>query len=527
MHTSQKCVKRAETLPVDEYGLAVNMSSPLFVLSNTENLSVSFCGSGFLATYQLGVAQSLLDNAPWILRGAPRVYGASAGSLVAAAVVCGSNLGRVRDNLLEFARYSRQLPLGLLSPTADVYRWLEVTLERSLPDNAHSLASGRLHISMTRIPDGKNVLVSEFQSNEDLIRALLCSCFVPLYSGMIPPQYKGEHYMDGGFTNIQPFEDTSPTLTISPFAGEMDICPSDTSTTFCDVIIQQLSFHCSMPNLIRLLDAMFPRDWRILKKAFYSGYQDTIYFLERSKALQLYPDRRMESDVSDDSGTSDSLSSDHWMLTQTDAEDRDQQEELRKSVKEVSSSQGPSRYIQEVSKVQVQEVLLCNIVGQLEIMSDPKVSLSQRTLSFLLFLFTLPIWSATTFASRYQKWITHAVTVTYWVLQGCKLFVIFIFNIFLSTMWQSLRDMMMSLISFVPSQVHAEYQKARQLIERRDASNSFNVPVSTSFQDSSSISQTLPNLYTLLRSLEIDSKWKKHKIEVQHTILQHMIAKRS
>ncbi|XP_056589585.1 patatin-like phospholipase domain-containing protein 2 isoform X2 [Triplophysa dalaica] len=499
MHTSQKCVKRAETLPVDEYGLAVNMSSPLFVLSNTENLSVSFCGSGFLATYQLGVAQSLLDNAPWILRGAPRVYGASAGSLVAAAVVCGSNLGRVRDNLLEFARYSRQLPLGLLSPTADVYRWLEVTLERSLPDNAHSLASGRLHISMTRIPDGKNVLVSEFQSNEDLIRALLCSCFVPLYSGMIPPQYK----------------------------GEMDICPSDTSTTFCDVIIQQLSFHCSMPNLIRLLDAMFPRDWRILKKAFYSGYQDTIYFLERSKALQLYPDRRMESDVSDDSGTSDSLSSDHWMLTQTDAEDRDQQEELRKSVKEVSSSQGPSRYIQEVSKVQVQEVLLCNIVGQLEIMSDPKVSLSQRTLSFLLFLFTLPIWSATTFASRYQKWITHAVTVTYWVLQGCKLFVIFIFNIFLSTMWQSLRDMMMSLISFVPSQVHAEYQKARQLIERRDASNSFNVPVSTSFQDSSSISQTLPNLYTLLRSLEIDSKWKKHKIEVQHTILQHMIAKRS
>lgn len=93
MHTSQKCVKRAETLPVDEYGVAVNMSSPLFVLSNTENLSVSFCGSGFLATYQLGVAQSLLDNAPWILRGAPRVYGASAGSLVAAAVVCGSNLG--------------------------------------------------------------------------------------------------------------------------------------------------------------------------------------------------------------------------------------------------------------------------------------------------------------------------------------------------------------------------------------------------------------------------------------------------
>lgn len=73
------------------------MSSPFCVLSKNENLSVSFCGSGFLATYQLGAAQSLLDNAAWILQGAPRVYGASAGSLVAAAVACGSNLGNLRS----------------------------------------------------------------------------------------------------------------------------------------------------------------------------------------------------------------------------------------------------------------------------------------------------------------------------------------------------------------------------------------------------------------------------------------------
>uniref|UniRef100_A0A672S853 PNPLA domain-containing protein n=1 Tax=Sinocyclocheilus grahami TaxID=75366 RepID=A0A672S853_SINGR len=227
------------------------------------NLSVSFCGSGFLATYQLGAAQSLLDNAAWILQGAPRVYGASAGSLVAAAVVC--------DQLLEFARFTKQHPLGLLSPTVDIFRWLEVTLQRCLPDNAHTLASGRLHISMTRISDGKNVIVSEFHSSDDLIKvsALLCSCFVPVYCGVIPPQYKGEHYMDGGFTNIQPLEDSSPTLTISPFAGHMDICPSDTSTILCDVIIQQLSFQCSVTNCIRLVDALFPRDWRVSSKPWF------------------------------------------------------------------------------------------------------------------------------------------------------------------------------------------------------------------------------------------------------------------
>lgn len=50
--------------------------------------SISFSGSGFLATYQLGVAQCLLTYTPWMLHTAPYVLGASAGSLVAAAVVC-------------------------------------------------------------------------------------------------------------------------------------------------------------------------------------------------------------------------------------------------------------------------------------------------------------------------------------------------------------------------------------------------------------------------------------------------------
>ncbi|ROL23524.1 Patatin-like phospholipase domain-containing protein 2 [Anabarilius grahami] len=502
------------------------MSSPLCILSKNENLSVSFCGSGFLATYQLGAAQSLLDNAAWILQGAPRVYGASAGSLVAAAVVCGSNLGRVRDQLLEFARFTKQHPLGLLNPTVDIFRWLEVTLQRCLPDNAHTLATGRLHISMTRMSDGKNVLMSEFNSNDDLIEALLCSCFVPVYSGVIPPQYKGEHYMDGGFTNIQPLEDFSPTLTISPFAGNMDICPSDTSTILCDAIIQQLSFQCSLTNFIRLVDAMFPRDWRVLKKAFYSGYQDTIYFLQQSNVLPLYPQRRKESDASDDS-----LSSDHWMLTQTDgAEEKESQQNSpeqpeEKTINGVCSSVSPShqeRTVHENSPEKVQEVLLCNIMGQLEILSNPDVSLSQRMLSYLLLLFTLPIWSATTLWERYQKWITNAMTVAYWLWHGVKLLMIFMLNIFTSTMRKGLGDMMLTLMSFIPAQVHDEHRRPRESAEKPMASSNLNGHVSSLLPASPSAAQTLPNLYKLLFSLEIESKWRRRKIEVQHTLQQHV-----
>ncbi|XP_016353004.1 patatin-like phospholipase domain-containing protein 3 [Sinocyclocheilus anshuiensis] len=499
------------------------MSSPLCVLSQNENLSVSFCGSGFLATYQLGAAQSLLDNAAWILQGAPRVYGASAGSLVAAAVVCGSNLGRVRDQLLEFARFTKQHPLGLLSPTVDIFRWLEVTLQRCLPDNAHTLASGRLHISMTRISDGKNVIVSEYNSSDELIKALLCSCFVPVYSGVIPPQYKGEHYMDGGFTNIQPFEDSSPTLTISPFAGHMDICLSDTSTILCDAIIQQLSFQCSVTNFIRLVDALFPRDWRILKRAFYSGYQDTVYFLQQSNALPLYPQRRKESDASDDS-----VSSDHWMLTQTDrAEEEESHQNCpeQPAVNGVCSSVSPSRQeptVHKSSPVEVQEVLLCNIVGQLEIVSNSNAALLQRTLSYLLLLFTLPIWSATTLWDRYQKWLTNAMTVAYWLWHGIKLFMIFILKIVLSSTRKAFGDMMLSLISFIPAQVHDEQHRRRELSERHMTSSNLNGHVSAVFPPSPSMAQTLPKLYTLLFSLETESKWRRRKIEVQHTLQQHV-----
>lgn len=75
----------------------------------------------------------------------------------------------MRDQLLEFARFTKQQPLGILSPTVDIFRWMEVTLQRSLPDNAHTLASGRLYVSVTRMSDGKNVLVSEFHSKDDLI----------------------------------------------------------------------------------------------------------------------------------------------------------------------------------------------------------------------------------------------------------------------------------------------------------------------------------------------------------------------
>ncbi|KAL1249630.1 hypothetical protein QQF64_020635 [Cirrhinus molitorella] len=224
------------------------------------------------------------------------------------------------------------------------------------------------------------------------------------------------------------------------------------------------------------------------------------------------------------------------MLTQTDrAEEEESQQDCpeppeEKAVNGVNSSVSPSRQqptvtLQKNSPVEVQEVLLCNIVGQLEIVSNSNVSLPQRTLSYLLLMFTLPIWSATTLWDRYQKWFTEAMTVAYWLWHGIKLFMIFILKIVLSSTRKAFGDIMLNLISFI--QVHDEQHRRKELAERHMASSNLNGHVSAVFPPSPAMAQTLPNLYTLLFSLEIESKWRRRKIEVQHTLQQHVAVVKS
>lgn len=98
-----------------------------------------------------------------------------------------------------------------------------------LPQDAHIKVSGKLHISLTRVRDGHNVIVSHFETREDLLQALLASAFIPFFSGFVPPKYHGVRYMDGGFSDNLPSLDEN-TITVSPFCGESDICPRDDSS---------------------------------------------------------------------------------------------------------------------------------------------------------------------------------------------------------------------------------------------------------------------------------------------------------
>ena len=61
-------------------------------------------------------------------------------------------------------------PLGPLTPGYNMMDRLRSELEKILPQNAHKLASGKLFLSATCISDRKNMLLSEFDTREELIQ---------------------------------------------------------------------------------------------------------------------------------------------------------------------------------------------------------------------------------------------------------------------------------------------------------------------------------------------------------------------
>ena len=86
--------------------------------------------------YHLGVASQLKQR---VDVSKCRFAGASAGSLVAAALACNADLGAVTQSLLDTASHVRAYRMGPLNPTARLFDRLTNTLRDILPDTAHEL----------------------------------------------------------------------------------------------------------------------------------------------------------------------------------------------------------------------------------------------------------------------------------------------------------------------------------------------------------------------------------------------------
>ncbi|MXQ85491.1 hypothetical protein E5288_WYG011426 [Bos mutus] len=299
--------------------------------------SISFSGSGFLSFYQAGAVDALRDLAPRMLETAHRFAGTSAGAVVAALVICGIEMVNHssvvvtddEDNVVtkagEFSfqlsallveleaspkffkpllphlasehEYLRVLNVGVaevkksflgpLSPSCKMVQMMRQFLYRVLPEDSYKVTTGKLHVALTRFTDGESVVVSEYTSKEELIEALYCSCFVPVYCGLIPPTYRGVRYIDGGFTGMQPCSFWTDSITISTFTGQQDICPRDCPAIFHDFRMFNCSFQFSLENVARMTHALFPPDLMILHNYYYRGYEDAVLYLRRLNAAYL------------------------------------------------------------------------------------------------------------------------------------------------------------------------------------------------------------------------------------------------
>ncbi|KAL4675410.1 hypothetical protein H8959_009555 [Pygathrix nigripes] len=194
-----------------------------------------------------GAVDALRDLAPRMLETAHRFAGTSAGAVIAALAICGIEMDEYLRVLNVGVAEVKKSFLGPLSPSCKM-------------------------VQMMR---------------QFLYRALYCSCFVPVYCGLIPPTYRGVRYIDGGFTGMQPCAFWTDAITISTFSGQQDICPRDCPAIFHDFRMFNCSFQFSLENIARMTHALFPPDLVILHDYYYRGYEDAVLYLRRLNAVYL------------------------------------------------------------------------------------------------------------------------------------------------------------------------------------------------------------------------------------------------
>ncbi|XP_065359202.1 1-acylglycerol-3-phosphate O-acyltransferase Pnpla3 isoform X2 [Calliphora vicina] len=245
-------------------------------------MNLSFAGCGFLGIYHVGVAVCFKKYAPHLLL--EKIAGASAGALAACCLLCDLPLGSMTSDFFRVVNEARRHSLGPFSPSFNIQTCLFEGLQKHLPEDAHKRVSGRLHISMTRVYDGKNVIISDFNSRDEVLQALLCACFIPGFSGILPPRFRGVRYMDGAFSDNLPILDEN-TITVSPFCGESDICPRDQSSQLFHLNWANTSIEISRQNINRFVRILFPPRPEFLSKFCQQGFDDALQFLTRNNLI--------------------------------------------------------------------------------------------------------------------------------------------------------------------------------------------------------------------------------------------------
>merc|ERR1711983_452616 len=256
---------RIETITMDESKV------------NSDQICLSFAGCGFTGVYHIGVASCLKLCAPQLLRN--KIGGSSAGAMCALALVCDVPLEDVTRFVIRLSMKARENTLGPFSHCFQLPEIVRTHLESVLPENVAEIVSGKLFVSITQLKSKKNLLVSEFRDKNDVIEAILASSFVPVMSGIKPPEFRGEYALDGIYSDALP-RLGEHTITVSPFKGDVSISPPEESRGHWSLPYGSGgSVHVSKENVCKLKDAIIPPNIQKMKSLCEQGFSDARRFL--------------------------------------------------------------------------------------------------------------------------------------------------------------------------------------------------------------------------------------------------------
>ncbi|XP_072493492.1 patatin-like phospholipase domain-containing protein 2 [Notamacropus eugenii] len=368
--------------------------------------NISFAGCGFLGVYHIGVASCLREHAPFLVANARRIYGASAGALTATALVTGACLGEAGANIIEVSKEARKRFLGPLHPSFNLVKIIRGCLLKILPDDAHEHANGRLGISLTRVSDGENVLLSHFNSKEELVQANVCSTFIPVYCGLIPPTLQGVRYVDGGISDNLPLYELKNTITVSPFSGESDICPQDSSTNIHELRVTNTSIQFNLRNLYRLSKALFPPEPLVLREMCKQGYKDGLRFLRRNGLLNRpNPLLALPSSGKTPAPEQEEEEDDREKEETAVAQGAVVRAQARQGELSLGNRGHPEDHILEHLPARLNEALLEACVEPKDLMSTLSNMLPVRLATAMMVPYTLPLESAVSFTIRLLEWL--------------------------------------------------------------------------------------------------------------------------
>lgn len=230
---------------------------------------LSFAGASCLGVYNTGAALAFREFAPHIA--ARKTLGASSGVFTAVLLATGMSLHHGISCIAKLVVRCRSRALRAFSPGLNIWGVLRADLEKCLPNDAHLKSHDKAFFSLTTVATLSNKLLSEFESRDELIEAILAALFIPFIIGIVPPKVRGVRYIDGGFTgNFVTLDEN--TITVSPFFGLGCVRPKSTSFYLLDTMFNPV-------NIMRLLKSFFPPPPKELEGLSLDGYKDALRFI--------------------------------------------------------------------------------------------------------------------------------------------------------------------------------------------------------------------------------------------------------